>query len=99
MFEEENGYEVVHKMTESSEDLASLPTASGDTNQEVIESSSPVQASLFGESEDILSRDPSRKGWSIIFQLDFEIRRLTVWYIDLSCQVNINRVHKQRCKE
>lgn len=62
MFEEENGYELVHKMTESSEDLTSLPNASGDTNQEDHDSSKPVQASLFGESEDILNRDPSRKG-------------------------------------
>ena len=37
MFEEENGYEVVHKMTESSEDLASLPTASGEGDRNKIE--------------------------------------------------------------
>ena len=66
MFEEENGYEVIQKMTESSEDLASLPNASGDTNQED-DCARPVQASLFGESEDILNRDPSRKGYIYIF--------------------------------
>ena len=61
MSEEDNGYELVNKMTESNEDLpvnASPVKESGD----VEEGENTVKSSLFGATEDLIKIDPSRKG-------------------------------------
>lgn len=72
MIEEENGYELVNKMTESNEDLPAtspidsnfhggLPSATGDeAGQDGAVNT--VKSSLFGATEELIQIDPSRKG-------------------------------------
>ena len=88
MIEEDNGYELVNKMTESNEDL---PADIGDNQQHPVSETGDmdgvggvenaeevVKSSLFGATEDLIQIDPSRKG-KVMHLVIYSITNLLIY--------------------
>ena len=62
MCEVENGYELVSGMTTSNDDITSLECHGDESLKDDAITKPIIESSLFGDTENLLKIDPSRKG-------------------------------------